>query len=73
MGLVVVVLELSCPRACGTSAPRTGIELESPAVQGRFLTTGPPGKSHAFTPERHVLTRCPFMSNNVKAIGELDA
>ena len=45
MGSVVVVLELSCPRACGISAPRTGIKLESPALQGRFLTTGPPGKS----------------------------
>ena len=26
-------------------APRPGIELLSPALQGRFLTTGPPGKS----------------------------
>ena len=25
--------------------PRPGIELLSPALQGRFLTTGPPGKS----------------------------
>jgi len=35
---------LSCPTACGTLVPRPGIELTSPALQGRFLTTRPPGK-----------------------------
>ena len=31
-------------------APRPGIELLSPALQGRFLTTGPPGKSPLLSP-----------------------
>ena len=36
---------LSCPVACGILVPRPGIRLESPALEGGFLTTGPPGKS----------------------------
>ena len=51
-----VVVTLSC---CGTPAqflcgivgilvPLPGIELTSPALQGGFLTTGPPGKSLLF-------------------------
>ena len=35
----------SCSVACGISIPGTGIKLESPALQDRFLTTGPPEKS----------------------------
>ena len=31
--------------ACGILVPRPGIEPSSPALQGRFLTTGSPGKS----------------------------
>ena len=31
--------------ACGILAPRTGIELAPPALEGEILTTGPPGKS----------------------------
>ena len=30
---------------CGTLVPWPGVELTSPALQGRFLTTGTPGKS----------------------------
>ena len=30
---------------CGILASRPGIEPASPALEGRFLTTGPPGKS----------------------------
>ena len=37
---------LGCSKACGILAPRPGIELSSPVLQGRFLTTGPPEKSH---------------------------
>ena len=37
---------LSCPAACGILVPRPGIEPVSPALEGGFLTTGPPGKSH---------------------------
>ena len=31
--------------AYGISVPRPGIEPTSPALEGGFLTTGPPGKS----------------------------
>ena len=34
--------------ACGILAPRPGIEPASPALEGRLLTTGPPGKSRDF-------------------------
>ena len=40
-----VAHRLSCPVACGISVPLPGIEPASPAFRGRFLTTGPPGKS----------------------------
>ena len=33
---------------CGILVPRPGIEAKSPALQGGFLTTGPPGKSQVF-------------------------
>ena len=36
---------LSCPAACGMLVPRQGIEPASPALEGRFFTTGPTGKS----------------------------
>ena len=42
---VVVACGLSCPRAYGILVPQPGIEPVSPALEGRFLTTGPPGKS----------------------------
>ena len=42
---LVVVPGLSCSAACGILVPRSGIEPMSPALQGRFLTTGPPVKS----------------------------
>ena len=32
---------LSCPTACGILVPQAGIEPTSPALEGRFLTTGP--------------------------------
>ena len=31
--------------ACGTLVPQPGVKPVSPALQGRFLTTGPPEKS----------------------------
>ena len=31
--------------ACGMLAPRPGIEPTPPALEGKVLTTGPPGKS----------------------------
>ena len=45
VGSVVAVHGLSCPAACGILVPRPGIKPPSPALEGRFLTTGPPGKS----------------------------
>ena len=44
-GSAVTVLGLSCSAACGILVPHPRIKLMSPALQGRFLTTGPPGKS----------------------------
>ena len=41
----VTVLWLSCSTACGILVPQPGIEPESPPWQGRFLTSGPQGKS----------------------------
>ena len=45
-GSVVATHKLSCPAACGILVPQPGKEPVSPELQGRFLTTGPPGKSH---------------------------
>ena len=45
VGSVAVVHRLSRPVACGTLVPQSGIKPMSPALEGRFLTTGPPGKS----------------------------
>ena len=42
---VVVVHRHSCPLACGILVPRPGIEPVSPALEGRYFTTGPPGNS----------------------------
>ena len=42
---VVVARGLSCPSTCGILVPRPGIEPVSLALEGRFFTTGPPGKS----------------------------
>ena len=47
VGSVVAACGLSCPAACGILVPRPGMEPVSPALEGRFLTTGPPGKSRA--------------------------
>ena len=39
--------ELSCPAARRILVPQPGIQPTSPAMEGRFLATGPPGKSLA--------------------------
>lgn len=45
-GSVAVLLRLSRSKACGIVLdPRPGIKPVSIALAGRFLTTGPPGKS----------------------------
>ena len=45
VGSVVVLRGLSCPAACGILVPRPGFEPPSPELEGRFLSTGPLGKS----------------------------
>ena len=40
-----VLQRLSCPKGYGIFVPWLGMELASPALEGGFLTTGPPGKS----------------------------
>ena len=42
---LAVACGLSCSTAGGVLVPRPGFEPRSPSLQGRFLTTGPPGKS----------------------------
>ena len=48
---VVVAHGLSCSEVCRIVVPWPGIEPTSPALQGGFLTTEPPGKS----PRKHFL------------------
>ena len=40
-----MALRLRSSEACGILVPHPGIQPTSPALAGRFLTTGPPGKS----------------------------
>ena len=47
-GSVIVVLRLSWSRARGIFDPPPWIKPVSPAQQGRFTSTGPPGKSQQF-------------------------
>lgn len=45
---LVVASRLSCPAACKILIPQPGIKYLSPALKGRFLTTGPPGKPYPY-------------------------
>ena len=49
MDSLVIVHRLSCSVAFGSLIPWPGIEPVSPALQGGFLTAGPPGKSLSFS------------------------
>ena len=42
------VHRINCLVACGILVPGTGIEPASPALQGRFLITGPPKEVPTF-------------------------
>ena len=53
-GSVVMAHGLSCPAACGILVPRPGIEHVSLALAGRFLATGPPGKSLVLVFKLHI-------------------
>ena len=55
---VVVACGLSCPVACGILVPQLRIEPASPAFEGGFSTTGPPGKSLWF----------PIFAKNTQAV-----
>ena len=44
VGLGVGALGLTCSTICGILVPQQGIKPLSPALQGEFLTTGPPSK-----------------------------
>ena len=39
-----------CPAARGILVPQPGLESIVPALEGRLLTSGPPGKSLEFVP-----------------------
>ena len=43
MGPIIVVHRLNCPMTCGILVPRLKLEHAFPALEGGFLTTGPPG------------------------------
>ena len=58
---VVVARGLSCPAACGILVPWPGIKPTSPALEGRFFTTGPPGKSLCSLLYRSI---CVFVSSS---------
>ena len=53
VGAVVVARKLSCPAACGILIPQPEIEPAPTALQGGFLTTGPPGKSQVPLSSKH--------------------
>ena len=42
---LIVARRLSCPAACGILVAQPGLEPASPALEGGFLTTAPPGES----------------------------
>ena len=46
---VTVSCRPTCPMACGILVPWPGIRPASPALEGRFPTTGPQGKSPRWT------------------------
>ena len=64
--ILIVAHRLSYPTAYGILVPWPGIEPLSPASEGRFLTTGPPGKPHEFVfyvcESISVLYVCSFVS-----------
>ena len=64
--IFIWVFGLSCRTAWGILVPRPGIEPTSPALEGRFLTTGPPAKSLLFP--FWALTRTAFKSPFVRIL-----
>ena len=58
---------LSCSAACGIS-PDQLVEPASPALQGRFLTTGPPGKPTICIPESKMFLREELKEGRAKSM-----
>ena len=48
IGSIAAAYALSCPALCGILVPWAGIVPISPALEGKFLTSGPPRKSQYF-------------------------
>ena len=67
-GSVAVVHGLSCSVACGILVPQPGTVFLSPSLQGRFLTTVPPGKCQKASLWRLMLTEqgCPIANCSMK-------
>ena len=60
---LVVAHRLSCPAARGILNPQPGIEPMSPALEGTFLTSGPPGEPPAKNfEEENVFSCCSSIS-----------
>ena len=56
--------------ACGILVPRSGIKPTTPALEGRFLTTGPPGRS-LLTLCLHCLITCLSSSLKGEKVGTM--
>ena len=69
LGSVVALLGLSCLVACVILPPQPGAEPMFPALEGRFLTTGLPGKSLMLQALYHQV--CLFMQFSWKSSGGL--
>ena len=65
---VVVALWLICPLACGIFLDQK-LNPSSPALTGRFLTTGPPGKSSVSQSVVQLLSHVQFFVTPWNALG----
>ena len=65
---VVMAQGLSFSLACGILVPRLGIKLASSAFQGRFLITGPPGKSPTMIFLKYILQIRRLMLREIKQL-----
>ena len=51
--------------ACGILTPQPGIEPAPPALEGKVLTTGPPGKSPFLFKNDVLIQSCRYSCNNI--------
>ena len=60
-------------KACGILAPQSGMESKPPALEGKVLTTGLPGKSHAtLNSEYHLLCARPLLDARKTAADKME-